>query len=543
MNSKRIIALLEDQVRLLTRREEAHLKQIREQSVQIECLAVKVEELTQGIESLQKELTKKEATHETVLRKFNGLRKLLDNSSEKMATSSTEKEEEKQTTSEESASPEESKSSVREKKRPAPKERGNNHAKRKEYFDLEEVVEEIHPSTPGFDREKAEMIKYVDSIRYTYYPPRFIKHIYRVYTYAQKGMAVSGTAPKAPLLNSNYDASFMAGILQLRFLYSLPVERIAKFFKESGIDIHKGTLHHLIAKSAGLMDRMDKALRQAILSDTYINMDETYFRLIHQEKNKKGQRSRKVYFWGALANHLQLVHFFYDKGSRSKEVLTNYVDQSYRGAIQTDGYSSYDSLETDAYPHAVHIACLQHCKRQFLDIKEEKPVKKILDRMNELYSIEHQMEKEWSPQKRLEYRNRKAPPVLDQLERQLLAITSDPLLPPKSQLSLACHYTLNRLASLRNYLLDADYALDNNPIERVMRYISLSRKNSLFCASHKGAERAVLLYSLACSCRLHNINAFDYFTDILNQLANTNPNTPDQVFRDMLPDKWRKTLH
>ena len=38
-----------------------------------------------------------------------------------------------------------------------------------------------------------------------------------------------------------------------------------------------------------------------------------------------------------------------------------------------------------------------------------------------------------------------------------------------------------------------DYAWDNNLIERVNRYISLSRKNSLFFGSHAGAERGAIL--------------------------------------------------
>jgi hypothetical protein len=80
----------------------------------------------------------------------------------------------------------------------------------------------------------------------------------------------------------------------------------------------------------------------------------------------------------------------------------------------------------------------------------------------------------------------------------------------------------------------------DNAIERQMRYISLSRKNSLFCGSHDGAERTALIYSLACSCRLNGINTFEYFTDVLNRLAYVNPNAPDEVFRELLPNRWMK---
>jgi transposase len=78
------------------------------------------------------------------------------------------------------------------------------------------------------------------------------------------------------------------------------------------------------------------------------------------------------------------------------------------------------------------------------------------------------------------------------------------------------------------------------PFERLQRYISLSRGNSLFCGSHAGAERTALIYSLACSCRLNGINTFEYFTDILNRLAYISPNAPDEIFQKLLPNRWTK---
>ena len=43
--------------------------------------------------------------------------------------------------------------------------------------------------------------------------------------------------------------------------------------------------------------------------------------------------------------------------------------------------------------------------------------------------------------------------------------------------------------------------------------------------SHKGAERGVILYSLACSCRMHGINTFEYIADVINKAAKLPPNT------------------
>ena len=74
-----------------------------------------------------------------------------------------------------------------------------------------------------------------------------------------------------------------------------------------------------------------------------------------------------------------------------------------------------------------------------------------------------------------------------------------------------------------------------------MRYISLSRRNSLFCGSHQGAKRAALIYSLACSCRLNNINSFEYFKDLLTKLIDIKPNTDHETIRNILPQKSQRS--
>ena len=85
---------------------------------------------------------------------------------------------------------------------------------------------------------------------------------------------------------------------------------------------------------------------------------------------------------------------------------------------------------------------------------------------------------------------------------------------------------LNEWDAIENIFTRGDYNLDNNLVERLNRYISLSRRNSLFFGSHKGAERAAMFYSLACSCRLLGINFFEYISDVINKAAAIPPKKP-----------------
>lgn len=221
-------------------------------------------------------------------------------------------------------------------------------------------------------------------------------------------------------------------------------------------------------------------------------------------------------------------------------MLTDYVRTDYKGAIQSDGYANYKVLETDTYPHAIRLSCFQHCKRKFLDMESDKEAREIVSLINRLYCKEHQIKKNWTPQRIVKYRQEYAPPILEKIKKKLLEIQSDPGSLPKNPLTQAANYMLNEFDALSNYILRHDYALDTNAIERMHRYVSLSRKNSLFAGSHAGAERTALIYSLACSCRLHKINTFEYFTDILNQLATISPKAPDEVYEDLLPHKWKR---
>lgn len=523
MEKQEEIQLLREQLALFIEREKALMQQLNQQSIQLQEQSIQIQELIASIRSLEEALQSREHDVMSLQGKNRNLGKLLGNRSEKRAVPSGK-----------------GAGAVSDKTAVPPKERGNNGAKRKEFFDIETIIEDVYPDDPGFDRTKAKMIGYTDSILYKYLPGRFIKHIYRQHNCLLSEKVYSGNAPKAPLLNSNYDSSFIAGMLQLRYIYSMPVERIAKYFTENGFEIQKSTAHGLIKKSAEMMERLDEVLKKSILSDDYLHMDESYYTVLTDEKNKDGKGVRKGYIWAALANSKKLIHYFYQNGSRGKDVLTNYIGTNYKGAIQTDGLANYKILESDKYPHVIRLACFQHCKRKFLDIESDNQAKEIINLINRLYSKEHKIMDSWSSERRLKYRQEYAPPVLKKLKDKLIEIQSNPATLPKSPLSQAVQYMLNEFDALSNYILRHDYELDNNAIERNFRYISLSRKNSLFAGSHAGAERTALIYSLACSCRLHNINTFDYFTDILNRLANISPNAADQVFEELLPHRWKK---
>ncbi len=467
-----------------------------------------IQSLSQTIEELTNELA---ALKEAILEKDKGAEKL-----KRLTTINLPKKTEKRQNA----------TSVSENKpqAPIPKERGNNGAKRKVYDNIEEFVDEVLPSDASFDEKAAVYLFHRDVIRYEYIPPRLIKHIYRCKKYRMGDDFFEGKAPIAPFQNSNFDSSLLAHLIQQRYVYGLPVERIMKYLNETGIDIPKATTHGLIEKSAELLDRLMPVLKDTILEDAYIHFDETYHTILGGDKG-----SRKGYFWSAFSHQNNLIQFIYENGSRSKTVFTNYLPKDYKGAVQTDGYSSYKALEGWDYPKAIRLGCVQHCKRKFIEIQEQPQAQEIIDLYNQFYIIRKKKPKEKWKEASLK--------VYKELERKLRDIERDPQVLPNHILCKAAAYGLNELESIYNIIKSTQYDLDNNIIERPMRYISISRRNSLFCGSNAGAMRTATLYSLAISCRLNNVNTFSYFKDVIQRLAEC-PRMTNEQLRNLLPDKW-----
>lgn len=471
-----------------------------------------IELLTNEISELKSILLKKDAKGEKLVNQLNGLTKItLPKKTERVSyTDNTMKPD---------TTP-----------APTPKERGNNGAKRKVYDNLEEIIEEVYPSHPEFiaRRDDAKFMFYRDVVRYKFLPPKLIKHIYRCNSYNLNDTVYDAKAPITPFLNSNFDSSVIANLMQQRYIYGLPVERIVRYFSEIGMDIPKQTAHGLLTKGAELLDRLSPVLRDAILSDSYLHFDETYHTVL--DKDSKGG-SRKGYFWVVLSNKSKLINYFIDEiASRSRSAFTSYLPQSYSGAIQTDGYSSYKVLDGWSYSKVKRLGCIQHCKRKFLEIAQQPIAKEFIDTYNEFYRIRDNHPSDvWIEKSRA---------VFERLELRLREVERDKEILTNSQLSSAVAYSLNELDSIRNIIESTEYNLDNNSIERPIRYISISRKNSMFCGSIDGARRMALIYSLAVSCRLNNVNSFSYFCDVLNRLATTPPKCSGENLRELLPDRW-----
>ncbi len=502
MNYKELAHKYEEQNKTLT-------QTVKALNCTVKTLTKQIEDMTEDLSALKSLLLKEGEEKKNLASKLNNLSKIaLPKTSEKEKTTNRKNKEDIKL---------------------AAKKRGNNGAKRKE-LDIEEKVTIVDPINEDFDKNNARLIAHRDVIRYEFIPSKLIKHIYRCKRYTMKGCIYEGKAPSTPLLNSQYSSSFIAFLIQQRYILGLPVERIIGYLHETGINIPKQTVHSLLARTAELLDKLNPILKQAIFESLYVHLDETYHKVI-DGSTVKG--SRNAYLWAVMAHYTNLIQYYYNEGSRGKDIFIEYFPKHYQGVAQSDGYIAYKVLEGMEYPGTIRIGCIQHCKRYFNDIKTQPQARRIISLYNKFYQIRKNKKKEDWVKLSLK--------VFDELHEYLRMIDKDPRYVGNEVLCKGVQYCLNEICSIENIIKNTEYKLDNNDIERPMRYISISRRNSMFYGSDKGAERSALIYSLAISCRLNGKNSYDYFNDMIDRLAATSETATYEELRELLPDRWVET--
>lgn len=126
--------------------------------------------------------------------------------------------------------------------------------------------------------------------------------------------------------------------------------------------------------------------------------------------------------------------------------------------------------------------------------------------------------------------------VVEEFFKWLKHELADLTLLPSSPFSKAASYAIERKASLLVYLADPAVPIDTNHLERALRAIPMGRKNWLFCWTEVGAEYVGKIQSLLVTCRLHGIDPYTYFVDVLQRVAVTKA----LDVADLTPRRWKE---
>ncbi len=403
-------------------------------------------------------------------------------------------------------------------------------------FDEDVPVEEITLSAPeldGPDADDYEVIGYKNTYRLAQRPGSqvVLKYTRPVLKKRSTQKVMTIPAPANVLDKSIADVSFLTGMLLDKFLYHLPLYRQHQRLEVNGIKVARSTLTNLSQRSIELLKPIYQAQLRHVLLSRVLAMDETP---IKAGRKKKGKMNH-AYFWPIYGEQDE-VCFTFSLSRGMQHILDQLGD--FNGALVTDGYGAYEKFNKQN-PSLTHAQCWVHCRRTFEEAKETEPeaIAIALAYIGRLYEHEAYLrEKPLTGQEKLDYRSRNSLLVVDaffnwcyQQRQRIDLVKSNPL-------SKALAYAMKREQALRVFLSDPDVPMDTNHLERALRVIPMGRKNWNFCWTELGAEHVGIIQSLLVTCKLHNVNAYDYIVDVL-QRVNTHPASRVE---ELTPRFWKE---
>ena len=371
-----------------------------------------------------------------------------------------------------------------------------------------------------------EITEQLDVTPSKFFVRRFVRNKYAL---PQGEGVVIGKLPSQPIDKCIAGPGLLAQVIIDKYVDHLPLYRQEQRFSRAGITLAPSTLCNWKSSLCSLITPLYNGLVNEVLQTRYLHVDETPIKVLDQDKAGTTHRG---YFWVYHNSHQKIVIFDYRKGRGGEgpsEIL-----KDFKGHLQADGYQVYEDFDDSSGITLLH--CMAHARRKFSEALYNDKVRSeyVLQYMQQLYAIEKQArDKNLSFDEIYQLRQQQAVPILEHLGKWMKETYVQ--VTPKSSIGKALAYSIKRWEKLCIYTTDGMLRIDNNPVENSIRPIAIGRKNYLFAGSHDAAQESAMIYSLLGTCKLHNINPWEWLKEILTRL----PDHPINKIKELLPHNWK----
>jgi transposase len=334
---------------------------------------------------------------------------------------------------------------------------------------LHDVPEEER--TCGCGREKTKIGEDIAE-QLDYEPGKLLvlRHIYPKFACSCCKDGVTA-APRvaSPIAGGLAGPGLLSYVLVSKFAVHIPLYRQQDELARAGVFLARSTLCDWIRQCALQFRPLVDLMRKRVLLSHVINADETPVPVLDPTRDS----TRRSYLWTYLGDSDYPFTVFDYRDSRNRDGPAQFL-QHYRGYLQTDAYTCYDSVVSESNGRIVPVGCWAHARRGFFDARASQPREShyVLSLVGQLYDIEEQT-RQCSADERLAARKERSVPVLDRLKQFLDEQTPGAL--PKSQYGQAIGYVRNQWESLRRYVEDGRLGIDNNISERTLRVAAIGR--------------------------------------------------------------------
>ena len=329
---------------------------------------------------------------------------------------------------------------------------------------------------------------------------------------------------------------FLQAIAYEVYVKNVTFGLLHQWLTDMGMTISKNTLRNWLKKGKKYLDELVRVLKSVALEkDSVVNCDETWCKV------RKYDHYKKCYIWVLVNKAQKTAIFFYEDGSRGREVLTDFLGDAELKSIMSDGYNAYvfigDELKSAQFKDTIHQVCMSHANNKFVKAGNQGG-EPLAERFSKLlkwfFSKEHIYDEAGlTPEERLRERQ--------SLETKEHLIEMRSLL--ESELSKNSEFRSQYYTEALNYLKkfwkelfafldDGDLPIDNNLAERTIRKLTTQRNNSLHYGSDAGAEMAATYHSVIGTVKLHGSSVWNFIGTFFKNIFN---GCRDYV--NMVPDK------
>ena len=321
---------------------------------------------------------------------------------------------------------------------------------------------------------------------------------------------------------------FLQAIAYEVYVKNVTFGLLHRWLTDLGMKVSANTLRNWLKKGKKYLDKLVKVLKDVALEkDSIVNCDETWCKV------RKYDHYRKCYIWVLVNKAEQIVIFFYEDGSRGRDVLTSFIGDAELKSVMTDGYNAYvfigDELSTvQKSPNlkkAIHQVCMAHWKAKLDKTLEQAGDIRALPFLRGVdfyYKRERQYDAEGlTPEERGRRRqDLESKEMLITLRQHLkIELDKDPS-ETTPYLREALNYLDKFWDNIFAFLKDGNLPIDNNLAERAIRPLTTQRNSMLHFGCDEGAEMAATYHSIISTVKMQGRSAWEYlgkfFTKIFN---------------------------
>jgi transposase len=401
------------------------------------------------------------------------------------------------------------------------------------------VVEEvIDPEPVKAQPEAWRCIGQEVSEQLDYEPGRFLKRrvVRRKYVHRTQldSAPVIALLPERLLDRSLPAPGLLAQIVVGKYCDHLPLYRQEQIYQQRhGVHLPRQSLTRWVELAADWLKPIYEHIRTGVMGGGYVQVDETPVDYLAPGHGT----TKQGYLWTCSRPGGDV--FYRWETSRAAECLGNIIPVDFKGTVQCDGYSAYRAFANRRHGTIELAGCWAHARRKFHEALEQSPKTAgwMMRQIQHLYQVEARLrEQRVGPRLREAVRAHESRPIVQRLQRALIALKSGRRHLPQSLLGIALDYALGQWKTLEVYLADGRVEIDNNLVENAIRPTALGKKNWLFIGEAGAGDRGAILYTIIECCRRRGVDPYAYLRDVLTRL----PRMTNHQIPEVTPTTWAK---